>query len=93
ATQNDQINTNIAFTVREIAPETLIISSANTPAAVDILQIAGSDHVVQLGDVLGTAMAARALGLGGQSHQIGDFAGLRIAEAGVSGTDIVNRSL
>ena len=93
ATQNDQINTNIAFTVREIAPETLIISSANTPAAVDILQIAGSDHVVQLGDVLGTAMAARALGLGGQSHQIGDFAGLRIAEAGVSGTDIVDRSL
>lgn len=93
ATQNDQINTNIAFTVREIAPATSIISSANSPAAVDILQIAGSDHVVQLGDVLGTAMAARALGLGGKSHQIGHFAGLRIAEAGVVGTDIVNRTL
>ena len=93
ATQNDQINTNIAFTVREIAPTTSIISSANSPAAVDILEIAGSDHVVQLGEVLGTAMAARALGLGGQSHEIGHFAGLRIAEAGVVGTDIVNRTL
>ena len=93
ATQNDQINTNIAFTVREIAPDTTIISSANSPAAVDILEIAGSDHVVQLGNVLGTAMAARALGLGGTSHQIGHFAGLRIAEAGVVGTDFANRTL
>ena len=93
ATQNDQVNTNIAFTVREIAPDTSVISSANTPAAVDILEIAGSDHVVQLGDVLGTEMAERALGLSGQSHEIGRFAGLRIAEAGVVGTHFVDRTL
>ncbi len=93
ATQNDQTNTNIAFTVREIAPQVDIVASANSPASVDILEIAGADHVVQLGEVLGAAMAARSLGLGGQSHVIGSFAGLKIAEAGAIGTDLVGRSL
>ena len=93
ATQNDQINTNIAFTVREIAPNVDIVASANSPASVDILEIAGANRVVQLGEVLGASMAARTLGLGGQSHVIGSFAGLQIAEAGAIGTDLVNRTL
>ena len=93
ATQDDQTNTNIAFTVREIAPQVEIVASANSPASVDILEIAGTDHVVQLGEVLGAAMAARTLGLGGQSHVIGSFAGLQIAEAGAIGTDLVGRTL
>ena len=93
ATRNDQTNTNIAFTVREIAPNVDIIASANSPAAVDILEIAGADHVVQLGEVLGAAMAARALGIGGRTHAIGEFAGLKIAEAGVIGTDLVDHTL
>lgn len=93
ATQNDQTNTNIAFTVREIAPDVEIVTSANSPAAVDILEIAGADRVVQLGEVLGAAMAARTFGLGGHSHVIGSFAGLKIAEAGAIGTDLVDRTL
>jgi len=93
ATRNDQTNTNIAFTVREIAPKVEIVASANSPAAVDILEIAGADHVVQLGEVLGAAMAARALGIGGRTHAIGEFAGLNIAEAGVIGTDLVDHTL
>lgn len=100
ATQNDRTNTNIAFTVREIlddrcgssSPAT-IIATANSPASVDILEIAGADHVVQLGEVLGAAMAARTLGPDGRSHVIGEFAGLQIAEASVARTDLVGRSL
>ena len=42
---------------------------------------------------LPSAMAARTLGLGGQSHVIGSFAGLQIAEAGAIGTDLVDRTL
>ncbi len=90
---DDQTNTNIAFTVREIAPMVTIVASANSPASVDILEIAGADTVVQLGEVLGATMAARALGLGGHSHVIGEFAGLKIAEVGIIGTDLVDRSL
>lgn len=93
ASQNDQINTNIAFTVREIAPRVDIVTTANSPASVDILQIAGADLVVQLGEVLGSAMAARTLGLGGHSHVIGSFAGLQVAEAGAIGTDLVGSTL
>jgi Trk K+ transport system NAD-binding subunit len=92
ATRNDPTNTNIAFTVREIAPGVEVLASANSPAAVDILEIAGADHVVQLGEILGNAMAARTLGLGGTSHVIGEFAGLKIAEAGVVGTQMVGRT-
>jgi Trk K+ transport system NAD-binding subunit len=92
ATQTDQINTNIAFTVREIAPDVGIVASANSPASVDILQIAGADHVVQLGNILGTAMAARTFGLSGDSHVIGEFAGLQIAEASPS-ADLLGRTL
>ncbi len=93
ASLDDQTNTNIAFTVREIAPSVEIVATANRPASVDVLEIAGADRVIQLGEVLGASMAARALGSGGQSHVIGEFAGLRIAEAGVMGTDLVDRTL
>ncbi|MGB0112582.1 MAG: NAD-binding protein [Ilumatobacteraceae bacterium] len=93
ATQSDQINTNIAFTVREIAPDVEIVASANSPASVDILEIAGADHVVQLGEILGAAMAARTFGLAGASHVIGEFAGLQIAEASPIGTDLLGASL
>lgn len=93
ATRNDPTNTNIAFTVREIAPEVEILATANSPASVDILEIAGADHVLQLGEILGSAMAARTLGTGGTSQVIGEFAGLKIAEAGVVGTRMVGRSL
>jgi voltage-gated potassium channel len=93
ATQSDQINTNIAFTVREIAPGVEILASANSPASVDILEIAGADHIVQLGEILGSAMAARTFGLSGDSHVIGEFAGLQIAEASPMGTDLLGRTL
>lgn len=93
ATRNDRSNTNIAFTVREIAPEITIVASANASASVDVLEIAGANHVVQLGEILGRAMAARSLGADGRTHVIGDFAGLKIAEAAVAHTELVGRSL
>ncbi len=93
ATQSDQINTNIAFTVREIAPDVEIIASANALASVDILEIAGADHIVQLGEILGAAMATRTFGLEGGSHVIGQFAGLQIAEASPLGTELLGMSL
>ncbi len=93
ASRNDPTNTNIAFTVREIAPDVDIVASANSPASVDILEIAGANRVVQLGDILGSAMAARTLGLAGRSNVIGEIAGLSIAEAGAGGSDLVGQTL
>lgn len=93
ASRSDPANTNIAFTVREIAPDVPIVATANSPASVDILEIAGATHVVQLGEVLGAQMAARTLDVGGRSHVIGRFADLMIAEAGVTGTGLVGMTL
>ena len=93
ATRNDRSNTNIVFTVRERAPDATIVATANAPAAVDIIELAGATEVVQLGEVLGAAMAARTLGPDGRSHVIGEFAGLQIAEASVAGTDLVGKRL
>lgn len=93
ATQSDQLNTNIAFTVREIAPDVEIVASANSTASVEILEIAGADHVVQLGEILGAAMAGRTFGLAGDSHVIGEFAGLQIAEASPIGTALLGKTL
>ncbi len=93
ATRSDQANTNVAFTVREIAPGVDIVASANSPASVDILEIAGANRVVELGEILGAAMASRTLGQAGRTHIIGGFAGLLIAEAGVVATDLVGMTL
>ena len=74
-------------------PDVEIVASANSPASVDILEIAGADHIVQLGEILGSAMAARTFGLSGNSHVIGEFAGLQIAEASPMGTDLLGKTL
>lgn len=81
ATQGDTTNTNIAFTVREISESVSIVATANRRASVDILQLAGCDQVLELGEMLGAALARRVLVPDGRSHVIGEIDGLLIAEA------------
>lgn len=92
-TRPDTTNSNIAFTVREISPTVPIVATAAKSASVDILQLAGCDSVLQLGDMLGKEMAARTLAPDGLSHEIGEFAGLRIAQARVASTPLVGCTL
>ncbi|MCL2669630.1 MAG: potassium channel family protein, partial [Syntrophaceae bacterium] len=58
ATARDEINTNIAFTVRELSEKVPIITTADSPYSVDILEMAGSSKVLQLHDMLGRSLAA-----------------------------------
>lgn len=81
ATQVDTTNTNIAFTVREISESVGIVATANSEASVDVLELAGCDQVLRLGDMLGSSLARRVLVPDGRSHVIGEFDALRIAEA------------
>ena len=80
-TQADTTNTNVAFTVREISQSISIVATANAEASIDILQLAGCDEVLRLGDMLGTALARRVLAPDGRSQVIGEFGELLIAEA------------
>jgi Trk K+ transport system NAD-binding subunit len=80
-TRDDATNTNVAFTVREISESTAIVATANRHASVDILELAGCDRVLELGELLGSALARRVLAPDGRSHVIGELDGLLIAEA------------
>lgn len=93
ALQKDTTNTNIAFTVREASEKVAIVATASSNASVDILQLAGCSQVLQLGEMLGQALARRILGRDAKSHVIGQFGDLLIAEAAAAGTPLVDRTL
>lgn len=93
ATHSDITNTNIAFTAREVSPQTPIVATCVDPGSVDNLQMAGCNRVLQLAETLGQAMARRVIGRDAKTHVIGHFDNLKIAEAGAAGTPLVNRTL
>jgi Trk K+ transport system NAD-binding subunit len=93
ANVDDHINTNIAFTVRELDETVPIVSFARDPGSVDILQLAGSTAVLELPDMLGRSLARRTLAGDHRASVIGEFDDLVIAEAPVAGTPLVGKSL
>lgn len=93
ATGDDYTNTNIAFTVRELSEQVPIVCIARAPDSVDILELAGSSHVVHLPDMLGRALARRAVGGDVRANVVGRFGELAIAEAPITGTPLVGQRL
>ena len=93
ATQSDTMNTSIAVSVRDAAPDVPIVATAASHDAVDILTLAGCQTVLELGDMLGRFMAQRVFAGDGRSHVIGRTDGLLIAEAWAAGTTIVGSTL
>ena len=89
----DTANSNVVFTVREICPQVRIVATASAEASVDILELAGCDRVLRLGEMLGQSLARRVLGRDAKSHVIGQFGELLIAEAAAAGTPLVGRTL
>ncbi|MEX0820314.1 MAG: NAD-binding protein [Pirellulaceae bacterium] len=93
AAQRDTTNTHIAFTVREISASVSIVATASASASVDILELAGCDQVLQLGEMLGQSLARRVIGRDAKSHVVGEFGELLIGEAAAAGTPLVGRTL
>ena len=93
STLSDTANTNVAFTVRQAAAHVPIAVTASKPVSVDVLDLAGADHVLELGSVLGREMASRVLGATGRFHAIGHFGATTIAEAAARGTTLVGLTL
>jgi Trk K+ transport system NAD-binding subunit len=92
-TRADMANTNIAFTVREISEKVPIVATASFAASVDILELAGCNRVLRLGEMLGQSLARRILGRDAKSHVIGQFGELLVAEAAAADTPLVGRTL
>lgn len=93
ATGDDFLNTNIAFTARELTEQVPIASLARKPESVDVLELAGANHVIQLPDMLGRSLARRTLAGEVRANVIGRFGQLVIAEAPVTGTPFVGKTL
>ena len=93
ATGDDYANTNVAFTVRELSQTLPIVAFARAPESVDVLELAGSSHVLQLTEMLGRSLARRTIGGDVRANVIGRFGELLIVEAPVLGTPIVGRTV
>ncbi|MCL2670107.1 MAG: NAD-binding protein, partial [Syntrophaceae bacterium] len=92
ATARDEINTNIALTVRELSEKVPIIATADSPYSVDILKMAGSSKVLQIYNILGRSLAAWTVG-GCRANIISRFDELVIAAFPAMSTPLVGKTL
>lgn len=90
---DDLMNTNIAFTVREISQKVPIAANADLDDSVDILELAGSTYVFQFTKMLGQSLARRVLGTATGANVIGRMETLLIAEAPAMRTPLVGKTL
>ena len=93
ATASDPVNTNVASTVRSVSDTVSVVTTATSPASVDILELAGSSHVLQIDQAMGQALAQRTNGGDNIAHVVGQFDQLLIAEATAAGTPLVGKTL
>lgn len=89
----DTVNTNVTFTVKEYNSNILVVSTAAYSDSTDILQLAGANHVVQLGEILGRSLARRTLGGNARVHVIGHIDDLVIGEATAQETPLIGKTL
>jgi Trk K+ transport system NAD-binding subunit len=93
ANADDYMNSNISFTVREVSETVPIVSFARATESLDVLELAGSNHVLQLTSMLGRSLARRTVAGDVRANVIGHFGDLQIAEAPISGTPMIGKTL
>lgn len=89
----DMVNSNLSNTIRELVEEVPIVATANSSNSLDLLKMAGADHVIQLGKMLGKALARRTIGQDSRVHVVGRFDNLIVVEATVYGTPLAGKTL
>lgn len=93
ACNSDEINTNISFTVRELSDTVRIVTTADSIHSVDILELAGSNRVLQIHEELGRSLANWTLGGTCRANIISRFGDLLIAEFPAVRTPLVDKRL
>jgi Trk K+ transport system NAD-binding subunit len=89
----DMVNSNISNTVRELDEEVTIVTTANSADSVDLLKMAGADHVIQLGQMMGKSLSRRTISQDARVHVVGRFEELVVAEATADGTPLVGKTI
>ena len=80
ANADDVTNTNIVITAREVSERVPIIAMVVDADAMDVLQLAGADHVVLAGKRLGEHLASRVSAGATHAHVVGRHKTLTIVE-------------
>ena len=93
ATNDDVVNTNVAFMVRQVSPDVPIAATATSPTASAILEHAGATRIVQLGAMMGRSLARCMVGGDAVTHVVGRLDGLLFAEANAARTPLTGRTL
>jgi len=93
ANDNERVNTNVVFTIRELSDLLPVVSFTNVDEAVDILKLAGSNLVLNLAEMMGQSLARRVVSGSARVHVIGRFQELVIAEAPAMETPLVGKTL
>ncbi|MGF1657210.1 MAG: potassium channel family protein [Verrucomicrobiales bacterium] len=93
ATGPDTANANVAFTAKEAAPQVRVATTVASPASRDVLQLAGSDHLVNLPELVGQGLARQSIAIDATAHPMGTFHKVIIAEASVAGTPLVGKTI
>lgn len=93
ANRDDQTNTNVALTARDLSEEVLLVGVADDEHAVDVLQLSGCDHVLPLKQTLGQQLANRVNAGHAQAHVIGRYRDLVIAEFSVHETPLLGQTI
>jgi voltage-gated potassium channel len=93
ANQDDMTNTNVILTAREVAPDVPIMAVASSEDATDILELAGAQTVLPLRRQLGEQLANRINAGHAQTHVVGSFGDLHIAEVPILNTPLVGKAV
>ncbi len=90
---DDMLNTNIIATIREVSKSVPIVTMADKYDSIDILELAGANHVFQFTKMVGVTMAQHAFGVSARSSIVGSLGGVSIAEAYASHTPYAGKEL
>ena len=86
-------NTNITLMVREVSATVPVLAVVENGRSVDILQLSGATKVLPLKLQLGEQLAGRVNAGRAQTHVVGSFRNLVIAEVGVHNPPLAGKSL
>jgi len=89
--RNDILNTKIILTIRDLAPNIPIVAIATDIDSVDVQQLSGADHALPVKKWLGEQLANRVNTQHAESHAIGQYEDLLIAELPIHNTPLVSK--
>ncbi len=93
STQDDIVNANIIYTVRQVAPDVPLAATADKATSPEVLERAGATSVLNLADMMGKALARCMVGGDAVTHIVGSVDKLLIAEANANRTPLVGKTL